>query len=97
MPDKKKYGEISSLQSVKQSDSSYLLIMMDYFVVLFTFMSIECILLNEDAENMSIRNRVSIISSGTNQQWAKLFHHLRLVTVYKSYLNKAKHQTCQGF
>ena len=70
---------------------------MDYFHVLFTFMSIECILLNEDAENMFIADRVSIISSGRNQQWAKLFHHLRLVTVNKSYLNKAKHQTCQGF
>ena len=53
---------------------------MDYFHVLFTLMSIECILLNEDAENMSIGDRVSIISSGRNQQWAKLFHHLRPVT-----------------
>ena len=70
---------------------------MDYFLVLFTFMSIECILLNEDAENMFIGNRVSIISSGRNQIWAELFHHLTLVTVYKSYLKKAKRQTCQGF
>ena len=70
---------------------------MDYFHVLFTLVSIECILLNEDAENMFIGDRISIISSRRNQQWAKLFHHLSLVTVYKSYLNKAKHQTCQVF
>ena len=70
---------------------------MDYFLVLFTFMNIECILLNKDPENMFIGDRVSIISSWRNQQWAKLFHHLKLVTVYKSYLHRAKNQTCQGF
>ena len=69
---------------------------MDDFL-LFTFMSTEGIVANEDAENMFIGIMVGIIFSRKNQKWAKFFHHLTLVTVHISYLNEAKHQACQGF
>ena len=86
-----------SVQTLKQSDLSYKLIMMDYFLVLFIFVSTEDIILNEEAENMFIRNMVGIISSKRSQKWLKFFHRLTLGTAYISCLTEAKHQTCRCF
>ena len=55
------------MQALKQSDLSYKLIMMDYFLVLFIFVSTEDIV-NEDAENMLIRNIVGIITLKRSQK-----------------------------
>ena len=52
---------------------------------------------NEDAENMFIRNLVGIITLKRSPKWIKFFHHLTLGTVHISYLKEAKHQTCQWF
>ena len=45
------------MQTLKQSDLSYRLMMMNYFLVLFVFVSTEDIIVNEDAENMFIRKK----------------------------------------
>ena len=59
------------VQTLKQSDLSYKVIMMDYFLVLFLFVSTEDIIVNVDAENIVgiIRNIVGIIYSKRNQKW----------------------------
>ena len=71
--------------------------MMDYFLVLFIFVSTEDIIVNEYAEIMFIRNMVGIITLKRSQKWIKFFHRLTLGTVHISYLKEAKHQTCQCF
>ena len=52
-----------SLVQTHESDLSYKLIMMDYFLVLLTFKSKNDIVVNKDAENMFIGNTIGIISS----------------------------------
>ena len=69
---------------------------MDYFLVLFIFVSTEHVV-NEDAENMFIQNMVGIITLKRGQKGIKFFHRLTLGTVHISYLKEAKHQTCQCF
>ena len=80
----------------KGKQLSYKLIMMDYFLVLFIFVSTEDIIVN-NGENMFKRNMFGIISSKRNQKGLKFFHCLTLGTVHISYLKEAKHQTCQSF
>ena len=79
------------MQTLKQNGLSYKLIMMDYFV------NTEDIIVNEDAENMFIRNIVGIITLKRSQKWIKFFQRLTLETVHISYLKEAKHQTCKYF
>ena len=57
--------------------------MMDYFFDLFIFVSTEDIIVNEDAENMFIRNMVGIITLKRSQKWIKFFHRLTLGIVHK--------------
>ena len=52
----KKYGKISLVQPL--SNSSYRLIMMDYFILQFIFVSIEDIVVIEDGLNIFIGNIV---------------------------------------
>ena len=80
---------------------------MDYFLVLFLFVSTEDIIVNVDAENIVgiIQNIVGIIYSKRSQKWLFLslqtgearngfFYRLTLGTIHVSYLIEAKHQTC---
>ena len=62
---------------------------MDCFLVLFIFVSTEDVIVNEDAENMFIRNMVDIITLNISQKWIKFFHRLTLGTVHISYLKEA--------
>ena len=86
-----------SVQTLNQSDISQKLIMMDYFLALSIFVNTEDTIVNEDAENMFIRNMVGIFFSKRNQKWLKIFDRLLLGTVHISYLKEVKHQTSQWF
>ena len=90
MTDKTNVEKVPSVQILKQSDLSYKLIMMDYFLVLFIFMSTEDIV-NEDAENIFIRNMVGIITLKRSQKWTKVFLSLSTRNILISYLKEAKH------
>ena len=72
------------MQILKQNDLNHKLIMMDYFFDLFIFVSTEDIIVNEDAENMFIRNMVGIITLKRSQKWIKFSHRLTLGTVHIS-------------
>ena len=61
------------------------------------FLSTEDIIVNEDAENIFVRNMVGSTTLKRSQKWIKIFHHLTLGTVHISYLKEAKHQTYQCF
>ena len=70
---------------------------MDCFLVPFISVRTEDIIVNEDAENMFIRNMVGIITLKKTLKRITFFHHLTLGTVLISYLKEAKHQTYQCF
>ena len=55
---------------------------MDYFLVLFIFVSTEDIIKKEDAENMFIRYMFGIISLKRSQKWIKFFHRVTLGIVH---------------
>ena len=59
---KNQYGKVPSVQTLKQNDLSWKLLMMNYFLVLLIFVSMEDIIVNKDAENMFIQNMVDIIT-----------------------------------
>ena len=84
-----------SLVQTHESDLSYKLIMMDYFLVLLTFKSKNDIVVNKDAENMFIGNTIGIISSKISQKCLKFSYRLTLVRVHVSCLKETKHQTCK--
>ena len=90
MTDKTNVEKVPSVQILKQSDLSYKLIMMDYFLVLFIFVSTEDIV-NEDAENIFIRNMVGIITLKRSQKWTKVFPSLSTRNILISYLKETKH------
>ena len=81
---------MQSEETLKQSNSSYKLIMMDYILALFTFLSMEDMTVKKDEENMFIGSLNGIDSSRRNQRCRTFFHRLILSVLHISYIKKLK-------